>query len=109
MGLFDSVYVDCPHCGSKVELQCTGQECMNSYTLENAPTFILREIMNGEPSHCMKCDGWLAVVDPRNPYIEERPPAVVAKVRSPPNPSVHEQGMKWWPGDVSYGPEDLIK
>jgi len=109
MGLFDSVYVECPHCGSKVELQCDGNEEMASYTLDTAPTFILRQVMNRGPTHCRKCDGWLVVTDPRNPLAEpERPPTVVLKVRTPPSPNTHPQGFKWWPDGVPFSKDDLI-
>ncbi len=109
MGLFDSVYVMCPHCGGRVEMQCEGNEEMASYTPETAPTFILRQVMNGEPSHCEKCDGWLVLTDPRDPLAEpERPPTVVLKVRSPENPTTHPQGMKWWPGGRPFTKDDLI-
>lgn len=108
MGLFDSVYVKCPHCGSDVEMQCEGNEEMRSYTPDTAPTFILRQVINGEPIHCMKCDGWLVLTDPRAPLQEpERPPTVVLKVKPPRNPSTHPQGMKWWPADEPFGVENL--
>lgn len=109
MGLFDSVYVECPHCGERVEIQVEGHEQMNSYTLETAPNFILREAMN-RPEHCRACDGWLTVVDPRNPLAEnERPPTKVLKVKSPDNPRTHFQGMKWWPEELPFGRDDLIE
>ena len=99
MGLFDSVMVPCPHCGARVELQCEGNEEMKVYTPETAPDFILRQVMGGEPTHCMKCDGWLVLTDPRSPLAQpERPPTVVLKIKPPTNPTTHPQGMKWWPG-----------
>lgn len=107
MGMFDSVYVDCPHCGAPVEIQVQGDESMTRYTRETAPVRILREAMNG-PEHCRKCDGWLTLTDPRFPLMEpERPPTVVLKVKAPPNPRMHFQGYKWWPDDVPFGPDHL--
>ncbi len=108
MGMFDSVYVECPHCAARVEIQVDGNEAMDSYTVETAPVPILRQAMN-TPEHCQKCDGWLAVIDPRAPLQPpERPPTVVAKVRAPENPMTHSQGMKWWPDELPFGPDDLI-
>ena len=39
MGLFDSVYAECPECGQRNEFQSKADVCpyMNSYTVENAP------------------------------------------------------------------------
>ena len=101
MGLFDSVYVPCPHCGGRVEIQCDGNEEMASYSLDNAPDFILRQIMDGIPSHCMKCDGWLLVHDPSQPLGRPpRPKTTVLKIKTPPDlPPPHPQGMRWWPNN----------
>lgn len=90
-------------------MQCDGNEEMASYTPDNAPLFILNQVMNGEPTHCEKCDGWLVLTDPRAPYAPPvRPPTVVLKVRPPSNPSTHPQGMKWWPDGEPYGPQILM-
>lgn len=109
MGMFDSVMIDCPHCGAKVELQCDGDENMAVYSVDTAPDRILREVVNGEPCHCMKCNGWLALVDARHPWKQpERPSTNVVKVKPPERPSTHPQGMQWWPGDEPYGPDLII-
>lgn len=111
MGMYDSVIVPCPHCGANVEMQCDGNESMDVYTPDTAPTWILRQVMNGEPTHCQKCDGWLILTDPRAPMQEpERPPTVVLKIRPPANPPTgSQQGCKWWPDGEPYGPELIIK
>lgn len=111
MGLFDSVYVDCPHCSSKVEIQCEGDEMMNSYSLETAPDYILRQIMDGVPSHCETCDKWLLVHDPTQPIGKPpRPQTTVLKIKTPPDlPPPHSQGMRWWPNDEPVGPEWVDK
>jgi hypothetical protein len=42
MGMFDSVFVDCPHCGKKNELQTKNGECiLGRYDLVNAPPEVL--------------------------------------------------------------------
>ncbi len=110
MGLFDSVYVDCPHCGSPVEIQSKADECpyMNRYTPETAPLHILHDVMN-EPVHCLKCDGWLTLTDPRAPLAPvDRPPTVALKVKPPPSPTTHPQGFKWWPDDEPFGLDNLM-
>ncbi len=108
MGMFDSVYVDCPHCGKPVEFQSKEGECyMNTYKLADAPTEILRDIMNW-PNHCEKCDGWFALIDPLfPPGPPPRPFLRPAKVTSPESPITHSQGMKWWPDDKGFSYDDL--
>jgi hypothetical protein len=67
MGLFDSVYVDCPHCGVKTELQSkAGECCLNRYTLDTAPVEVLVDLMNYEDD-CDACGGSFAIVDPDHP------------------------------------------
>lgn len=110
MGLFDSVYVDCPHCGKPVEFQTKADEApyMRHYTLEDAPAYMLADIMNG-PTHCQSCDKWMALIDPAYPPGEQPKPNLrAAKVRAPENPNTHFQGMKWWPDDESFTYADLI-
>ena len=42
MGMFDSVYVDCPNCEKLVELQTKQGECLcKTYNLINAPPEVL--------------------------------------------------------------------
>ena len=109
MGLFDSVNVKCPHCGSSVELQSKADEdpYLKNFTLDTAPLRILLDVMN-QPAHCMKCKGWLAVVDPRNPLAApERPPTEVRKVTPPKTADTHSQGFQWWPDDEPFTFENL--
>lgn len=107
MGLFDSVYAPCPHCGQPVEFQTkVGDPYCRSFTLESASPEQLIDIMNF-PEHCEKCDGWLALIDPRYPPGEKpRPELRVAKVKTPENPGTHWQGMKWWPTET-FSYDDL--
>lgn len=107
MGLFDSVYVPCPHCGSRVEIQVEGDECMNSYTPETAPDYILRQAMN-DGEHCMACDKWLTLADKDRPLEPiARPNVAVMKLRTPAGlPPPHPQGMRWWPG-AAPTPDDI--
>ena len=108
MGLFDSVYVDCPHCGKPVEFQSKADEApyMHRYTIADAPTHILTDVLN-RPEHCMSCGGWMALVDPAFPIEPPRPAPKVAKVRTPDNPEKHFQGMQWWPDGEKFTKNDL--
>lgn len=108
MGLFDSIYVDCPHCGKPVEFQTKADEApyMRRYTLDDAPDHMLIDILN-DPHHCGTCDGWFALLDPRYPITPARPNPKSIKVKTPPNPITHERGMKWWPDGKSFTVDDL--
>ena len=54
MGMFDRIWVNCPQCGERVEFQSKAGKCgMFDYTLDNAPAWILADIM-GEWNIC-KC------------------------------------------------------
>ena len=110
MGLFDSVYVDCPHCGKPVEFQTKADIApyMRRYTLDDAPDYMLHDIINS-PEHCGACDQWMVLVDPKFPPGEPpRPNIQVAKCRTPENPDTHFQGMKWWPRDKDFSYADLV-
>lgn len=108
MGLFDSVYADCPHCGKPVEFQTKADVApyMLSYTLETAPDYMLRDILN-KPHHCQACDGWFALLDQRFPIVQPRPNPIAAKVKPPADAGVHEQGFKWWPWNRQFTVADL--
>lgn len=107
MGIFDSVYVDCPHCGKPVEFQSKeGDPYMNHFTLLTAPDEILRDILNW-PNHCETCDGWFALLDQRYPIKPPRPSPIAVKVKTPEFPKTHPQGMKWWPDGKDFSVADL--
>lgn len=72
------------------------------YTLENAPTEILRDIMN-YPTYCERCGQWNVLIDPAfPPGPPPRPSLRSEKVKTPTNPATHFQGMKWWPDDLEF-------
>jgi len=108
MGLFDSVYADCPHCGASVEFQTKADEdpYMRRYTLADAPDHMVRDILN-KPHHCKSCDGWFALLDQRYPITPPRPSPICAKVRSPDSAGGQESGFKWWPHDRRFTVDDL--
>lgn len=109
MGLFDSVYVNCPHCGEPVEFQSKADEdpYMRRFSLENAPSQILHDILN-RPGHCMGCNKWMALIDPKFPPGEIPTPTLTAsRVKSPPFAKEHPQGMKWWPEGRPFTYDDL--
>lgn len=45
MGMFDSVYLKCPECGSQVELQSKAGECLLiNYSRDNVPLNIAEDL-----------------------------------------------------------------
>ena len=56
MGMFDSVWLDCPSCGEKYEAQSKGGDCLlRQYTLENVPENVLSNINRHAPFTCNNC------------------------------------------------------
>ena len=110
MGMFDSIYVQCPHCGASVEFQSKAWNCdLDIYTLDDAPLAILIDVMNA-PRHCFYCDQWIALIDtafpPEKPW---RPNLEARKERPTKNPLEHHEGYKWWPGNLDFSSADLIE
>ena len=55
MGMFDSVYVNCKECGSKLEFQSKSGPCdLNQYTINNAPPEVLIDL-NMDIQECKSC------------------------------------------------------
>lgn len=55
MGMFDSVMVPCPACGTVNEFQSKGGLCqLRRYTPENAPADVLGPLLN-ETEQCSNC------------------------------------------------------
>lgn len=108
MGMFDSVWVECPGCGKRMEFQSKAWGCeMDSWTLESAPGAVLYDIMN-DPRYHETCGTWVALIDPEHPPGEPpRPSLSAAKVKPPENPHTHFQGFKWWPDEVEFTYEHL--
>jgi uncharacterized Zn finger protein len=56
MGMFDSVWVKCPNCGTANEFQSKGGGCaLIDYTLEDAPADVLSDVNRHAPVSCSKC------------------------------------------------------
>ena len=60
MGMFDSVYIDCPECGEEVEFQSKAGDCvLASYSKGDAIPMTIVADLSGELSSCHAegCDG----------------------------------------------------
>jgi predicted RNA-binding Zn-ribbon protein involved in translation (DUF1610 family) len=56
MGMFDSVMVPCPTCGTKTEAQSKSGECsLAVYDLSNAPASVLADVNRHAPFLCDNC------------------------------------------------------
>ena len=109
MGLFDSVYANCPRCGRTNEFQSKADDCpyMNSYTVDDAPTHILIDVLN-DPRYCAGCGEWFALVDPRFPPGDElpRPHPEPRPLRQPKDGewyghNVHAD-LRWWNAPFTF-------
>ena len=55
MGLYDSVWVKCPKCGTENEFQSkSGCGGLNNYSLETCPDDVLEDVNRHSPCNC-KC------------------------------------------------------
>lgn len=108
MGMFDSVMVECPNCGRRVEFQTKAGSCsMEVYSLSTAPVELLTDILNEPEYH--DCGQWVALVDPAYPPGRKpKPNLTIVRVKTPENPRAHFQGLKWWPDDKPFTYDDLV-
>lgn len=61
MGCFNTVLIDCPHCGEEIEEQSKSGSClMESYKLDSAKAPDLMAVSN-VPIECYHCGGKLIV------------------------------------------------
>ena len=110
MGLFDSVYADCPTCEKPLEFQSKSGECgLNNYTVADAPTEVLWDVLN-EPNFCRHCGEWSCLYDSQYPPQDERPkPAPkMVRVRQPSKPYIHktQPSLRWW--DEPFTSDDIV-
>lgn len=55
MGMFDSVIIYCPNCGTQIEFQSKAGDCnLRSYTLSDIPSTIAADLI-GDCASCSKC------------------------------------------------------
>ena len=110
MGLFDSVWIECPGCHKPMEFQskALADPCMRRFDLGDAPTPILYSIMN-QPEYHVSCGTWVVLIDYKFPPNAEppRPSPHPQQVRPPENPETHSQGFKWWPSGRAFAYSDL--
>ncbi len=61
MGVFDSVWVKCPKCGTENDFQTkSGDCCLDNYTLEDCPDDVLVDVNRHSPCLC-KCGAYYMV------------------------------------------------
>ena len=108
MGMFDSVMIDCPKCGKPMEFQSKAGGCgLDVFTLENAPSEVLMDIMN-EPQFHRACGEWVALVDPKfPPPYRPRPDLRPRGVKPPDLPPGHKPEWDWWPYETQFTFSDL--
>jgi len=74
MGMFDSVLVKCPNCGTENEFQSKSGECnLSYYDLVNCPADVLDNVNRHSPCHC-ECGTFYKVdIENRKPVIVNHP------------------------------------
>lgn len=56
MGMFDTVLVPCPKCGTENEFQSKGGDCsLNVYKLKDCPPDVMSDVNCNSPTKCEKC------------------------------------------------------
>jgi hypothetical protein len=70
MGLYDSLYVNCPDCERKIEFQSKAGDCgLSRYFLEDVPAPILADL-NGETMEC-ECGTTVEIVSTVSGYARK--------------------------------------
>lgn len=60
--MFDRIWVNCPHCGTKNELQSKAHECvLAEYDLFEAPLVLQADIADNSPYKCGRCHAYYSV------------------------------------------------
>jgi len=79
MGMFDSVMVPCPRCGSETEAQSKSGACLlDEYTLDDAPGDVMLDVNRHAPFSC-SCGCKFSVNAPKR-RVEEEPASRLAVV-----------------------------
>jgi len=61
MGMYDSIYANCPKCGEENEFQTKSGDCLcSAYTLENCPKDALADANRHSPIKC-SCGEFLII------------------------------------------------
>ncbi len=56
MGMYDSVYVDCPKCNTSIEFQSKVGHCaLNGFSVSAVP-MVIAEDLHGKQERCEHCD-----------------------------------------------------
>jgi hypothetical protein len=62
MGMYDTVLVRCPQCGTPAGFQSKSGSCsLKTYTLDEAPDDVLSDVNRHAPAHCEKCGALFGV------------------------------------------------
>lgn len=62
MGVYDTVMVPCPQCGTREEFQSKSGRCMlETFSLDDAPDEVLLDVNRHSPIVCTKCSARFGV------------------------------------------------
>ena len=70
IGMFDSIYVNCPNCESSIEMQIKVGFCtLQSYNIHNAPLSLLAGVVDNIEK-CNECNTMFRIALVHKPVVE---------------------------------------
>lgn len=80
MGMFDSVMVPCPNCGTRKEFQSKSGPCdLDVFNFEECPPEVLANVNRHSPLRCGQCGTWFQVEPTMNQRVVAVPDGQVAE------------------------------
>lgn len=71
MGMYDTVRVPCPKCGTREDFQSKSGKCnLDVFPLEKAPRSVLVNVNRHSPYTCRKCNTVFAVKDGKSVEVD---------------------------------------
>jgi hypothetical protein len=103
MGMFDTVYFNCPKCNSTIGIQSkeSGSPQLDTFDLESAPTAILNDVLN-QPNKCKGCGEWVVLFDPDFPTTPKRANPTPLIVTAPTKEHYVSSHDEFWPDDEDF-------
>jgi len=72
MGMFDTVFIYCPHCSMDTRVQSKAGDCvLNNFDQSSVPVEIAKDLNMKRPMKCEHCEGMFTVVMMYSPAEEK--------------------------------------
>jgi predicted RNA-binding Zn-ribbon protein involved in translation (DUF1610 family) len=70
MGMYDSIYFNCPNCNHEIEEQSKSGDCtLHAYNLYDVPSDISKDLIGRESETCPECGSKYKFITVTNPSI----------------------------------------